>query len=216
MREGLENFFKIKEEKQSKIINSALEEFSKKGFAQGNTNEICKNAGISKGLLFHYFGNKKNLYLYLVDITTKEMYKRMMEYMPKSQLDMFDLIVEISMIKLRIGLEMAEGYKLIYEAYINTPKEIESEIDMHMKEAFAAQRETFDKLVDDSKFKPEISKKRAIDIIFSCSKGMYDQYIEYYKTITPEEALANIEEVKEDMLETFGILKKAFYKEEFL
>ena len=31
------------------------------------TNEIVKEADISKGLLFHYFKNKKGLFLYLYD-----------------------------------------------------------------------------------------------------------------------------------------------------
>lgn len=45
--------------KKDQIAASALKEFAEKGFEQASTNTICKEAGVSKGLLFHYFGSKK-------------------------------------------------------------------------------------------------------------------------------------------------------------
>lgn len=54
----------LTEEKRDRIINAALKEF-KKGFKQASTDNIVKEAGISKGALFHYFGSKKDLYLFL-------------------------------------------------------------------------------------------------------------------------------------------------------
>ena len=56
---------KLDTEKKNRIINSAIEEFSKYPFNKASTNNIVKNAEISKGLLFHYFGNKKELYEYI-------------------------------------------------------------------------------------------------------------------------------------------------------
>ena len=54
-------------EKRERIINAAINEFTKKGYRNASTNEIVKEAGISKGLIFHYFKNKKQLYLFLYD-----------------------------------------------------------------------------------------------------------------------------------------------------
>jgi len=54
-------------EKQDRILNAALKEFAEKGYKNASTNQIVKDAGISKGLLFHYFNNKKDLYLFLYD-----------------------------------------------------------------------------------------------------------------------------------------------------
>lgn len=62
-----ENFEKISEEKKNRIIKSALKEFAVKGYEEASTNNIVKEAGISKGMIFHYFENKKNLYLYILD-----------------------------------------------------------------------------------------------------------------------------------------------------
>ncbi len=42
-----------------------MEEFTIGGYENASTNKIVEKAGISKGLLFHYFGNKKGLFVYV-------------------------------------------------------------------------------------------------------------------------------------------------------
>ena len=59
LQEILKNMDEVK---RDRIINSAIDEFAKYPYAKASTNNIVENAGISKGLLFHYFGNKKDLY----------------------------------------------------------------------------------------------------------------------------------------------------------
>lgn len=46
-----------------------LNEFATKGYEEASTIIIAKNAGISKGLMFHYVNSKKDLFLYLYDYT---------------------------------------------------------------------------------------------------------------------------------------------------
>ena len=60
-----ERFFELPKEKQDKMINGALEVFGKKGYKAASTDEMVKVSGISKGLWFHYFDNKKGLYSYV-------------------------------------------------------------------------------------------------------------------------------------------------------
>lgn len=48
---------------KERIINIALEEFAQNGYQSASTNVICKKAKVSKGLLYHYYGSKENLYL---------------------------------------------------------------------------------------------------------------------------------------------------------
>jgi TetR/AcrR family transcriptional regulator len=60
-------FENVESEKQRIILNAALKEFADKGYEQASTNQIVKDAGIGKGMLFYYFTTKKKLYAYLVD-----------------------------------------------------------------------------------------------------------------------------------------------------
>ncbi len=46
----------------SKIIEAAMNEFGKNGYAGGTVNNIC-HTGINKGLLYHNFSGKDDLYL---------------------------------------------------------------------------------------------------------------------------------------------------------
>ena len=66
-----EQFYDLPQEKQMRIINAGLEVFSKNDYKHAVTDEIARKAGISKGLLFYYFHNKKSLYLYLFDYSAK-------------------------------------------------------------------------------------------------------------------------------------------------
>lgn len=60
-------FLNLKEEKQDRIIQAALEEFSENSFSDASITSIVKKAKISRGSFYQYFGNKENLYQYLVN-----------------------------------------------------------------------------------------------------------------------------------------------------
>ena len=66
-----DRFWELKKEKQDRMINSALKVFSQYGYKHASTDEIVKGAGISKGLLFHYFESKIGLYAFLYDYATR-------------------------------------------------------------------------------------------------------------------------------------------------
>lgn len=62
-----ERFYTLPGEKQQRIINAGFRVFSQNSYRKSPMQEIAYAAGISKSLLFHYFRNKKELYLFLWD-----------------------------------------------------------------------------------------------------------------------------------------------------
>ncbi len=54
-------------EKQQKVINTGILQFANKAYQDVSTDTITRECEISKGLLFHYFGSKKNYYLYCLE-----------------------------------------------------------------------------------------------------------------------------------------------------
>jgi AcrR family transcriptional regulator len=56
-------FWRISEEKRSRIIEASINEFAVYGYMTANTNKIARNANISVGSLFQYFENKEDLFL---------------------------------------------------------------------------------------------------------------------------------------------------------
>ncbi|GMV33536.1 MAG: hypothetical protein DCC59_16340 [Chloroflexi bacterium] len=55
------------EETRSKIISSAIRLFSGRGFNAASVDDICAEAGISKGAFYHHFKSKQDLFLSLLD-----------------------------------------------------------------------------------------------------------------------------------------------------
>jgi AcrR family transcriptional regulator len=54
-------------EKQKEILNSALKLIAKQGFQATSTRSIAKEAGVSEGLIFRYFQNKKGLLSFMLN-----------------------------------------------------------------------------------------------------------------------------------------------------
>ena len=65
-----QKFFNLTKEKQKAIIDAGYRVFSENKYNKSPMSEVAAEAGISKSLLFHYFTNKKEFYLYLYDYGT--------------------------------------------------------------------------------------------------------------------------------------------------
>jgi len=50
-----------------RILKSALELFSDKGYEATSVREICEAAGITKPTLYHFYGSKEGVYRALVE-----------------------------------------------------------------------------------------------------------------------------------------------------
>lgn len=62
-----EKFYLLPAERQEAILAAGYRVFARCPYRKSPVQEIADEAGISKSLLFHYFRNKKELYLYLWD-----------------------------------------------------------------------------------------------------------------------------------------------------
>jgi len=67
----MRKFLSLPQEKQNRIVDAAMTLFGEVGYKKAYISEIAASAGISKALVFHYFGSKKGLYSYLVYYTGK-------------------------------------------------------------------------------------------------------------------------------------------------
>lgn len=61
------------DERKKQLLRVALDVFIEKGYYGTSTREIARQAGVSSGLLFHYFSNKESIYLELIKIGIQEM-----------------------------------------------------------------------------------------------------------------------------------------------
>jgi len=98
----MRKFLSQPQEKQIKIVTAAMTVFGEVGYKKAYISEIAAGAGISKALIFHYFGSKKGLYSYLVYYTGKIVMTEAQEKKDTLGKDFFDRAETIARFRLSI------------------------------------------------------------------------------------------------------------------
>jgi TetR/AcrR family transcriptional regulator len=65
-------FLNLPEEKRKKILDLAIEEFAERDYQNASISNIVARAGIAKGSIYQYFEDKRDLYLYLIQLAGEE------------------------------------------------------------------------------------------------------------------------------------------------
>lgn len=94
-------FFDLKQEKQDRMINAALKVFALNGYQHASTDDIVKEAHISKGLLFHYFDSKIGVYAFLYDYCTKLLSLELSSAIDPSETNYFEIRRQMEAAKLQ-------------------------------------------------------------------------------------------------------------------
>ncbi len=126
-----ERFFRLPRSKRDRIINAGFRVFGENSYKKSPMSEVADAAGISKPLLFHYFGNKKGLYFYLwklvADLSSKVM-------APAYEGDnLFDMMRKGLQIKIRLLYKYPFLYSFVLRAYYERDPEVSSDIAQKMK-----------------------------------------------------------------------------------
>lgn len=95
-----ETFLRLPEEKRTRFLNAAWEEFTAVRFADASINQIIKRAGIPRGSFYQYFLGKDDLLAYLLEEVrnyVKEEYRQVLRDnggdIFQAQLDCFDRFI---------------------------------------------------------------------------------------------------------------------------
>lgn len=68
-------------EKKGKILEEGLKLFCEKGYYNTNSTEIASNAGVSVGILYSYFADKKDIFLQSLDLYFERLNGPMQAYL---------------------------------------------------------------------------------------------------------------------------------------
>lgn len=95
-------FFDLKKEKQDRMINAALKVFALQGYRHGSTDDIVREAAISKGLLFHYFGSKLGVYRFVYDYSVRFMNLELRTTVNSNEKELFAVMKQIECAKMHV------------------------------------------------------------------------------------------------------------------
>lgn len=171
-------FENVEVEKKRAILNAAFKEFADKGYKQASTNQIVKDAGIAKGMLFYYFTNKKKLYSYLVDHCIEILEKEYLERVDYSDTDLFERLKIVSKVKWEFLLTYPEEINFISTLFMKNPDQLENGLN----ERFHAIQEKWTsvlyKNIDFSLFRTDVDSKKAFELIQWSLHG-YEEKLKY-------------------------------------
>lgn len=84
-----ETFFNLPEEKRARLLDVLLDEFSQNDYDNVSIARIAERAGIAKGSFYQYFADKKDCYLYLIQLAIDEKTSFLRQPPPEPPVDMF-------------------------------------------------------------------------------------------------------------------------------
>lgn len=101
----------LENERVIRIVNCGFEVFTKNSFEKASTNLIVEKAAVSRGLLYHYFKDKKELFEFLLYFSGKQVLSNMVNSVDWSNTD-FLLRVRQALIS---KIETLAKYPYLYE-----------------------------------------------------------------------------------------------------
>lgn len=128
-----EKFFRLSEEKRQRIINAGFEVFAQNSYRKSPVGEVAAAAGISKSLLFHYFHNKKELYLFLWEYAADRTVQYLEEERCYEPTDLFEMMER----GMRAKFRLMEEYPYMARFAINAFYEKDADIYNEMQNSYA-------------------------------------------------------------------------------
>ncbi|MGM0437900.1 MAG: TetR/AcrR family transcriptional regulator [Bacillota bacterium] len=102
-----DTFFNLPEEKKKRIIDAALDEFSEHSYHQARVSKIVNKAEIPKGSFYQYFNNKKEIFIYIIDIMGEKKLKYLEDIIVKQpEMEFFEFLEKLY----KNGLKFAKDH----------------------------------------------------------------------------------------------------------
>lgn len=166
-----EKFFSLPEEKQRRILNAGYRVFSENSYKKSPVGEIAAEAGVSKSLLFHYFRDKKELYLYLWKHANALTLRALAEQRTEAGNDLFTLLRRGMRAKLRIMRVHPALAAFTLRAFYERDPEISGHILQNYDGIKAASTASVLERLDPADFRPGLDLAMMLREMYWTSEG---------------------------------------------
>ena len=171
-------FYSLPKEKQLAILNAGFHVFSQNSYRKSPMSEIAEAAGISKALLFHYFHNKKELYLFLWDTCARITVEEMTRSGAYEQTDLFGGMDYGMQAKLRLLRQYPDIGMFAVRAFYEKDPEVSADIQKSMGEYLNAHAAKKLAKLDPEDFIPGIDLQMMYKEMYWASEGCLWEYIQ--------------------------------------
>lgn len=159
---------------KDKIMESALHEFNEYDYEQASMNRVCAQGEISKGIIYHYFKNKDELYLACIKICFDTLLENIKQQEFKGS-EAMDEVKAYMNFRIAFFKEHPEVRGIFFHSILKAPKHLKNEIE-EIKSDFTKMNRTFyGDVVKRIKLRDDVSFEEALRY-FEIMQQMFNDY----------------------------------------
>lgn len=204
-----EKFFQLPEERQDLIRDSAMAEFGRNSFKKTSADSIAKRAGVSKGLLFHYFKDKRELYLYLYHYAMDEcINKYMVKMYDFKETDFFKALEMGQAVKMDMVRKHPALFHFVMKTYYERDSVLSPKLRKGLEDVLESTTRDFVSRMDTFKFKEGVDPYQVVKMLTLMAEGMLAG--------TADCTAEDIERLFEEYQKYAELLRRNLYREEYV
>ncbi|ACL69133.1 TetR/AcrR family transcriptional regulator [Halothermothrix orenii] len=205
----LKTYYNLPEEKQKRIIKAAIAEFASNGYQKGSIQSIADRAGISKGSMYQYFTNKKELFLYIFDIAIDKKINGVKNIISRyRKLTIYELLEKAFEDSIKYAREYPSLYQIYTRAIKGAPREIINSLDFKIKtEGLSFYLKLLTEARENGQVRDDINLELATFVVFTLCK----YFGEYLGQKIPR---SSEKEIKHNVRDFLKVLKEGLLPQE--
>ena len=166
-----EKFYALPAEKQHAIINAGYRIFSQNSYKNSPMSEIADAAKISKSLLFYYFKNKKELYMFLWDKCAELTINYLTKYQCYGCSNLFESMERGMKAKMEIIRLYPDMANFVIKAFYETNIEVANDVQNSFRKYFDLKKDKTLLKIDKEQFVEGIDIEMMYKDMYWASEG---------------------------------------------
>lgn len=166
---------------KEKILQAAITEFSTSGYDKVTMENICTRHGISKGMMYHYYSGKDDLFLLCV----QNMYQMMQQYLEENMAelekkDALHALKEFWMLRESFFGEHPPFKNIFENALLRTPPHLFEKIEEIRGPIEALNRQFLHRTIGKIELRENL-KKENVSIYLEAMESVFWKLVEQYR-----------------------------------
>ena len=173
-----QTFFNLSEEKREAIVKVALDEFSTFDYSSASISRIVRKTGIAKGSFYQYFQDKKDLYLYLLNLISETKKKFVCQASsPRAKIDFYEYLNWLFDSSIEFDRTYPILSRLAYRAFYGNSSFRDPEIDKTEKAFTDFIRQLISKGIESGDINTDIDLEMAVFVVDTLIDAFNNKYI---------------------------------------
>lgn len=170
---------------QDRILAAAMKVFAQYGFQKASTTAIAQEAQTSKGLIFHYFTSKNELYLAAYRSAVAIITHDIFDHVDFSEKDLIDRLKKAILAKLEVAKRHPEIFDFIQQSYFDEASPLKEQLDNLNVELVTESFARIYENIDTTKFRPGLDVQLAITTITYTLEKWSENYVREHLSEAP-------------------------------